>query len=66
MSAVSCTSCVVVLNQHKEQNLAQQQQSQDIPINKSKSKSKNSTVVENGRVVVISSQPDETVDIKKI
>ncbi|MBD2448510.1 hypothetical protein H6G76_15365 [Nostoc sp. FACHB-152] len=60
MSTVSCTGCVVILNQQNEQNLAHQQQCQDTPINHSKSKGKNCTVVENGRVVVIPSQPDET------
>jgi hypothetical protein len=60
MSAVSCAGCVVILNQQNEENLAHQQQCQEEPINNSKSKSKNCTVVENGRVVVISSQPDDT------
>ncbi|MBD2437567.1 hypothetical protein [Nostoc sp. FACHB-110] len=60
MSTVSCTGCVVILNQQNEQNLTHQQQYQEEPINHSKNKSKNCTVVENGRVVVISSQSDET------
>jgi len=66
MSAVSCTSCVVILNQQKEHNLTHQQQSQDKLINYSKNKGKNCTVVENGRVVVIPAQPNETADLKKV
>jgi hypothetical protein len=52
MSFTSCPSCVVVLNQQQEQNISQQNQCQDIPVNHSKSAVENCTVVENGRVVV--------------
>ncbi|MBE9209174.1 hypothetical protein IQ244_22075 [Nostoc sp. LEGE 06077] len=56
MSTVSCTSCVVVLNQQQEQNISHQQQCQDEPVNHSQTNCKNSTVVKNGRVVVVSEQ----------
>ncbi|WP_413199377.1 hypothetical protein [Nostoc piscinale] len=56
MSTVSCSSCVVILNQQQEQNMSHQQQCQNQPINHSQSTGKNSTVVKNGRVVVISEQ----------
>jgi len=57
MSTVSCTSCVVLLNQQQEQNISHQQQSQDEPVNHNKSIGKNCTVVQNGRVVVVPAQP---------
>ncbi|ALF55163.1 hypothetical protein ACX27_23790 [Nostoc piscinale CENA21] len=56
MSTVSCSSCVVILNQQQEQNISHQHQCQNQPINHSQNTSKNSTVVKNGRVVVISEQ----------
>ncbi|MBU7582077.1 MAG: hypothetical protein KAF91_04070 [Nostoc sp. TH1S01] len=56
MSTVSCSSCVVILNQQQEQNISHQQQCQNEPVNHSKTTIKNSTVVKNGRVVVVSEQ----------
>ncbi|WP_392535534.1 hypothetical protein [Nostoc sp. C117] len=57
MSVTTCSCCVVVLNQQQEQNLSHQNQCQDVPVNHSKNSGENSTVVENGRVVVKPSQP---------
>ncbi|MEH2241328.1 hypothetical protein [Nostoc sp.] len=57
MSFSSCACCVVVLNQQQEQNISHQNQCQDVPVNHGKSMVKNSTVVENGRVVVKPLQP---------
>ncbi|MBD2497598.1 hypothetical protein [Nostoc sp. FACHB-280] len=59
MSTVSCSSCVVILNQQQEQNISHQQQCQNQPINHSQNTSKNSTVVKNGRVVVIA-EPEQS------
>ncbi|MBE9007007.1 hypothetical protein IQ259_18520 [Fortiea sp. LEGE XX443] len=65
MSTVSCTSCVVVLNQQQEENISHQQQSQDELVNHCKNTGKNSTVVKDGRVVVVPAQPQpqETANI---
>lgn len=57
MSTVSCSSCVVVINQQQEQNISHQQQCQDEPAKASKTTGKKCTVVKDGRVVVISEQP---------
>jgi hypothetical protein len=57
MSLTASPCCVVILNQQQEQNLSHQNQCQDIQVNHSKNTAENSTVVENGRVVVKSSQP---------
>lgn len=59
MSFASCSSCVVVLNQQQEENISHQKQCQDVPVDHNKSTGENSTVVENGRVVVKTSQPRE-------
>lgn len=66
MSTVSCSSCVVLLSQQQEQNISYQQQCQDEPANHSKTTAKNSTVVKNGRVVVVSesAQPQKTNESK--
>ncbi|WP_138498002.1 hypothetical protein [Nostoc sp. PA-18-2419] len=57
MSFPCCSSCVVVLAQQQEQNISHQKQCRDMPANYSQNTGKNSTVVENGRVVVKPSQP---------
>ncbi|MBD2343895.1 hypothetical protein [Anabaena subtropica] len=64
MSSFSCASCAVVLNQQQTQNTSHQNQCQDTPVDHSRSVGKSRTVVENGRVVVKTLQPqsDETAD----
>ncbi|WP_414754182.1 hypothetical protein [Anabaena sp. CCY 9910] len=64
MSSFYCASCAVVLNQQQMQNTSHQNQGEDTPIDHSKSVGKTYTVVENGRVVVKTLQPqsDETAD----
>lgn len=64
MPFASCSCCVVVLNQQREQNISRQNQGEDVPVNNSKNSSKSCTVVENGRVVVKPVQPpvDETAE----
>lgn len=64
MPFASCSCCVVVLNQQREQNISRQNQSEDVPVNNSKNSAKSCTVVENGRVVVKPVQPpvDETAE----
>ncbi|MDZ8024506.1 MAG: hypothetical protein RMY36_010395 [Nostoc sp. SerVER01] len=57
MSFPSCSSCVVVLTQQQEENISHQKQCQDVPVKDTKNTGKNTTVVENGRVVVKPSQP---------
>lgn len=52
MTFPNCSCSVVILNQQQEQNISQQKQCQDTPVNHSQSAVKNCTVVENGRVVV--------------
>lgn len=52
MSLPCSACCVVVLNQQQEQNIAHQNQCQDVKVIAGKSEVKNRTVVENGRVVV--------------
>ncbi|MEH2068200.1 MAG: hypothetical protein V7K47_08550 [Nostoc sp.] len=57
MSFPCCSSCVVVLDRQQEQNISHQKQCRDVPAKYSQNTGKNSTVVENGRVVVKPSQP---------
>ncbi len=57
MNLPICPCCVVVLNQQQEKNLTFQNQQQDIPVNDSKNNVKTCTVVENGRVVIKTIEP---------
>jgi hypothetical protein len=66
MSVVSCSSCVVVLNQQQEENISHQQQFQDESVTHNNSAGKNCTVVENGRVVVVPAPAKDQSDVSAV